>query len=83
AADVQLDGARLQPGAFARAAARLEVRAGERVGLFVAAACDARFVLHRYTIDRGGAAQALYEPERFRPSLVVGVDAVLGTGGSR
>jgi hypothetical protein len=82
ATGVRLDAAHLQPAAFARAAARLEVRAGERVGIFVAAACDARFVLHRYMIERDGATQVLYEPERFRPWLVVGLDAVLGGGGA-
>jgi hypothetical protein len=82
ATGVRLDAAHVQPAAFARAAARLEVRAGERLGVFVAAACDARFVLHRYMLERDGATQVLYEPERFRPWLVVGLDAVLGGGGT-
>jgi hypothetical protein len=80
---VNLGGSRVQPGAFARAAARLEVRAWERVGVFVAAACDARFVVHRYMIERDGAPQVLYEPQRFRPWVVLGLDAVLEGGGSR
>jgi hypothetical protein len=82
AAGVQLDASHVQPAAFARAAARLEVRVGERVGVFVAAACDARLVIHRYMIDRDGATQVLYEPQRFRPWVVVGLDAVLGDGGN-
>ena len=77
-----LDAAHLQPAPFARAAARIEVRAWERVGVFVAAACDARFVINRYMIDHGGVTQVMYEPQRFRPWVVVGLDAVLGDGGN-
>ncbi|HVZ71592.1 MAG TPA: hypothetical protein VHJ20_04380 [Polyangia bacterium] len=73
-----LDGARLQPELFARAAARVELRAATRVGVFLSAACDARFVVHRDTIVRDGVSETLYEPRRFRPWIVLGVDAVLG-----
>jgi hypothetical protein len=81
ATGVQLGATQVQPSAFARVAARLEVRVWERVGLFLAAACDARFVVHRYLLDRDGATQVLFEPQRFRPWLVVGLDAALGGTG--
>ena len=78
AAGVALDPARLDASMFVRAAARLEIRLVEPVGLFVAAACDARVVSRRYTVDSDGMTDALFEPNRLRPSLVVGLDARLG-----
>ena len=77
ATDVTVDGARLDPSAFVRAAARLEVRLFDGVGLFVAAACDARVLNRRYTIERDGVTETLYRPDLLRPSLVVGLDARL------
>jgi hypothetical protein len=78
AAGVALAPARLDASAFVRAAARLEIRIVEPVGLFVAAACDVRVVSRRYTVDRDGMIDALFEPNLLRPSLVVGLDARLG-----
>jgi hypothetical protein len=75
---VTLGGSTLQPSAFARVAARVEVRALDHLGVFLAAACDARFVTHRYTLDRAGAPEAMFESRRLRPWVVLGVDAVLG-----
>jgi hypothetical protein len=71
--------ARLEANAFVRAAARLEVRLADPVGLFVAAACDARVVTHRYTTERAsdGLVETAFEPSRLRPSIVVGLDARL------
>jgi len=78
AVDVALDPARLDASVFVRAAARLEIRIVDSVGLFVAAACDARVVSRRYTVDRDGMTDALFTPDVLRPSLVVGLDARLG-----
>jgi hypothetical protein len=79
---VQLDDARVDPTFFVRAAARFEVRLFDRVGLFASAACDARVVSRRYTIDRDGVTQAMFEPDVLRPSVLLGVDAYL-TGEGR
>jgi hypothetical protein len=62
-----------------RAAARLEVRLFEPLGLFVAAACDARVVSHRYTVERDGVTAPLFQPDLLRPSLLLGLDARLPT----
>jgi hypothetical protein len=75
ATGVAVDAARVDPSVFVRAAARLEVGLFGPMGLFVAAACDARLVSHRYTVDHGGTAEALFQPDFLRPSLVVGLDA--------
>jgi hypothetical protein len=53
------------------------VRLFDAVGLFVAAACDARVVSHRYTIERDGMTEPLFQPDLLRPSIVVGLDARL------
>jgi hypothetical protein len=79
---VMLDDARTDSTFFVRAAARFEVRLFERVGLFASAACDARVVSRRYTIDHDGATQAMFEPDVLRPSILIGVDAYL-TGQGR
>jgi hypothetical protein len=79
---VTLDDARIDPTFFVRAAARLEVRLFDRVGLFASAACDARVVSRRYTIDHDGVTQAMFEPDVLRPSILLGVDAYL-TGEGR
>jgi hypothetical protein len=77
--DVTPDAARLDASFFLRAAARLEVALAGPVGLFVAAACDARVVSHRYTVQRDdGTTSALFQPDFLRPSIVVGLDARLG-----
>jgi hypothetical protein len=80
--DVTPDAARLDPTFFVRAAARFEVRLFDRVGLFASAACDARVVSRRYTIDHDGVTQAMFEPDVLRPSILIGVDAYL-TGEGR
>jgi hypothetical protein len=77
ATSVAVDAARVDPGVFVRAAARLEVGLFGAVGLFVAAACDARVLSHRYTVDHAGTTEALFQPDFLRPSLVVGLDARL------
>jgi hypothetical protein len=78
---VALAGARLDPSLFVRAAARFEVRLGARAALFAVAACDARVVSHRYTVVRDdGTTVASYEPDRFRPSILVGLDARFAGG---
>jgi hypothetical protein len=79
---VTLDDARVDPTFFVRAAARFEVRLFDRVGLFASAACDARVVSRRYTIDHDGVTQAMFEPDVLRPSILLGVDAYL-TGEGR
>jgi hypothetical protein len=79
--DAQLEAARVDPALFVRVAARLEVRLAARVGLFATAACDARLVSHRYdVVDHDGVREASFQPERLRPSLVLGVDAQLAGG---
>jgi hypothetical protein len=78
ATDVMPDGARLDPSVFVRAAARLEVRLSRAVDLFAVAACDARVVNRRYTVDRDGVTQGVFTPDVLRPSLVIGLDARLG-----
>jgi len=81
---IALDATPLEPSLFVRAAARLEVRLAPRVGLFAAAACDARVVSHRYTVTRDdGTIAAGYEPDRVRPSILVGVDAWLAGEAAR
>ncbi len=82
ASGVTLDDARVDPTFFVRAAARFEVRLFDRVGLFASAACDARVVSRRYTIDHDGVTQAMFEPDVLRPSILLGVDAYL-TGEGR
>jgi hypothetical protein len=82
ATGVVVDGARTNVSLFVRAAARLEVRLFDPVGLFVAAACDARVVSRRYTIDLDGMTEALYQPDLLRPSIVVGLDARLSAEAS-
>jgi hypothetical protein len=77
ATGVAVDAARLDASVFVRAAARLEVRLFDPVGLFVAASCDARVVSRRYTIDRDGMTEALFQPDLLRPSVIVGLDARL------
>jgi len=77
ASGVAVDAARWDATGFVRAAARLEVRLFDGVGLFVAAACDARVVSHRYTIERDGMTEPLFQPDLLRPSIVVGLDARL------
>lgn len=77
ATSVAVDAARVDPSVFVRAAARLEVGLFGAVGLFVAAACDARVLSHRYTVDHAGTTEALFQPDFLRPSLVVGLDARL------
>jgi hypothetical protein len=79
ATGVAVDGARADTSVFVRAAARLEVRLGDQVGLFVAAACDARVLSRRYTIERDGMTEALFQPNLLRPSVVVGLDARLSS----
>jgi hypothetical protein len=74
---VMLDASRVDPTFFVRAAARLEVRVYGPVGIFVAAACDARVVSHRYMLDRDGIPQAVFQPDFLRPTIVLGVDARL------
>ncbi len=74
---VQLDDARVDPTLFVRAAARFEVRLFGRVGLFASAACDARVVSRRYTVDRDGVTQAMFQPDFLRPSVLLGVDTTL------
>jgi hypothetical protein len=74
---VSVDPAHVGASAFVRAAARLEIRLFESLGLFVAAACDARVVSHRYTIERDGASAPLFQPEFLRPSVLLGLDARL------
>jgi hypothetical protein len=79
--NVVVDPARTDASLFVRAAARLEVRLSEPIDLFVAAACDARVVSRRYTVERDGMTAALFQPDLLRPSLVVGVEArFLGEG---
>ena len=78
---VELSATRLDPSLFVRAAARFEVRLGARVGLFAVAACDARLVSHRYLVTRDdGSTETAYDPDRLRPSILVGVDARLAGG---
>ena len=79
---VSLDGARLDPCVFVRAAARLEVRLSDAVGVFLAAACDARVVSRRYTLERDGMSEALFQPDVLRPSVIVGLDARLAGEGA-
>lgn len=76
---VSVDPARVEASGFVRAAARLEVRLFEPLGLFVAAACDARVVSHRYTVERDGVTAPLFQPDLLRPSLLLGLDARLPT----
>jgi hypothetical protein len=35
---------------------------------------------HRYTIASGDMTEAVYQPDRARPSIFVGVDALLAGG---
>jgi hypothetical protein len=74
---IAVDAARWDAAAFVRAAARVEVRLFDAVGIFVAAACDARVVSHRYTIERDGVTEPLFQPDLLRPSVVIGLDARL------
>jgi hypothetical protein len=80
---VQLDSSRLDPALFLRAAARFEFRFFERLGVFVAASCDVRVVSRRYMIERQGMSQAMFEPDRLRPGVMIGVDALLAGEGAR
>jgi hypothetical protein len=82
AAGVRLDAARVDPSLFVRAAARLEVRVAGPVGLFLAAACDARVVSRRYMLDSDGVSQAVFQPNFLRPTVVLGLDARLAGEGS-
>jgi hypothetical protein len=75
ATGVAVDGARWDASVLVRAAARLEVRLSDAVGIFFAAACDARVVSRRYTIERDGMTEPLFQPDVLRPSIVVGLDA--------
>jgi hypothetical protein len=77
ATGVTVDGARWDASVLVRAAARVEVRLFDAVGDFAAAACDARVVSRRYTVERDGMTAPLYQPDLLRPSLVVGLDARL------
>jgi hypothetical protein len=79
ATGVAVEGAHTGATMFVRAAARLEVRLFDPVGLFAAAACDARVVSRRYTIERDGMTEPLFQPDLLRPSLVVGLDARLSS----
>lgn len=79
---VTLDSSRVDPAVFVRVAARFEVPLFAPVGLFAVAACDARVVNARYTIDREGMSDVLYAPSRFRPSFLAGVETTFGTGGA-
>jgi hypothetical protein len=81
ATGVTVDGARTDATLFVRAAARLEVRLFDTLGLFAAAACDARVVSRRYTIERDGMTAPVFQPDLLRPSLVVGLDARLSGEG--
>jgi hypothetical protein len=71
----------LDPTVFVRAAARFEYRLFGRVGLFAALACDARVMSHRYTIVKDAMTESVYQPDRLRPSLFVGIDALLSGEG--
>jgi hypothetical protein len=82
ATGVTVDGARTDAALFVRAAARLEVRLFDGLGLFAAAACDARVVSRRYTIERDGMTTPVFQPDLLRPSLVIGLDARLSGEGS-
>jgi hypothetical protein len=82
ATGVAVDGARWDASVLVRAAARLEVRLFDAVGLFVAAACDARVVSRRYTIERDGMPEPLFQPDLLRPSVIVGLDARLSAESS-
>jgi hypothetical protein len=76
ATGVSVDSSRVDPTVFVRAAARLEVRLSDPVGLFVAAACDVRVVSRRYTVRIDDMKDApVYQPDLLRPALVVGLDA--------
>ncbi len=77
---VALDQSRVDPAVFVRAAARFEIPLFGRVGLFALVAADARVVNPRYMIDRQGTTEVLYAPDRFRPSFLVGLDALLAGG---
>jgi hypothetical protein len=80
AGGLSLASSQLDPTVFVRAAARFEVRLSGRVGLFSTVACDARVMSHRYTIANGGMTESVYQPDRLRPSVVVGVGALLAGG---
>jgi hypothetical protein len=79
AAGVAVDAPRVDPSLFVRAAARLEIGLFGSVGVFVAAACDARVVSRRYTIQHDGITEAIFQPNLLRPSVVVGLDARLAS----
>jgi hypothetical protein len=79
-AGATLESSQLDPTLFVRAAARFEYRLFGRVGLFAALACDARVMSHRYTITTASTTESVFQPDRVRPSLVVGVDALLAGG---
>jgi hypothetical protein len=78
---VQLDDPRIDPTFFVRAAARFEVRLFGRVGLFASAACDARVVSERYTVNHDGVTEGMFQPDFLRPSVLIGVDATLAGEG--
>jgi hypothetical protein len=80
---VTLDSSRVDPAVFVRAAARFEVPLFAPVGLFAVAAFDARVVNARYMVDRAGMNDVVYEPSRFRPSFLAGVEATFDEGGAR
>jgi hypothetical protein len=80
---VQLDSSRLDPTLLLRAAARFEYRPFERLGVFVTAACDVRVISRRYMIERQGMSQAMFEPDRLRPGVIIGVEALLAGEGAR
>jgi hypothetical protein len=78
---VALASSQLDPTVFVRAAARFEYRLFGRVGLFAVLACDARVMSHRYTIANDAMTESVYQPDRARPSIFVGVDALLAGEG--
>jgi hypothetical protein len=82
ASGVSLEPSQVDPTVFLRAGARFEYRLFSRVGLFAVAALDARVMSHRYTITTGTTTEPVYQPDRARPSIFIGFEALLAGEGA-
>jgi hypothetical protein len=78
---VELDPPRWVPTFFMRTAARLDHRLSPAVLIFVAAACDVQIASSRYVVERPSSVEPVFQPARLRPSVMLGVEALILGGG--
>lgn len=71
---VELDPARWVPGAFVRAAVRVDYRPSPGTVLYLAAACDVEVATSRYLITRSGSTEPVFAPSLLRPAVMLGLE---------